>query len=188
MATSQFPAITSFQSDWKRKIGGPALPRRAKWEEPWDPESHRISTPSLSTLCINTKGENILHLVKRGFKGTIFTPYLPTHLQKCALHTVSFSFSLSLSHTHKHTHTHTRTHTHTHIHVVQLSMYGVLKNAQPLFQNPAKNIFMNQFTKTHVPGFQIKQRAGNEWESREGWPRPFLAPWLQSVSLPKVDF
>ena len=67
-------------------------------------------------------------------------------------------------------------------------MYVVLKKVPPLFQNPAKNIFMNQFTKTHVPGFQIKQRAGNEWESRESWPRP---PWLcgcNPASLPRVDF
>lgn len=52
-----------------------------------------------------------------------------------------------------------------------------------------KNIFMNQFTKTHVPGFQIEQRAGNEWENRESWPRPFLALLLQSRILgPKWTF
>lgn len=52
-----------------------------------------------------------------------------------------------------------------------------------------KNIFMNQFTKTHVPGFQIEQRAGNEWENRESWPRRFLALLLQSrILAPKWTF
>jgi hypothetical protein len=46
-------------------------------------------------------------------------------------------------------------------------MYIVLKKGQPLFQNPEKHIFMNTSTKTYVAGFQIKQWAGNKWESGE---------------------
>lgn len=75
-------------------------------------------------LCINTKAGNDLHPVKTEFKRHIFTLHLPTHLQKDTLHPLSLS------------------------HIVQLSMYAVLKKVQPPFQNPAKNIFMNQFTKT----------------------------------------
>lgn len=72
-------------------------------------------------------------------------------------------------------------------------MYVVLKNVQLLFQNPAKNIFMNQCTKTHVPGLQIKQWAGNERDRRESWPPPFLALLLllllqSSLLCPKRTF
>lgn len=87
--------------------------------------------------------------------------------------------------------------THTTLHYTpSLTLTGCsdpCKNVQPLFQNPTKkktqNIFMNQITKTHVPGFRIKQRAGNEWESRQSWPRPFLALLLPSGLLgPKRTF
>lgn len=97
---------------------------------------------------------------------TVFTLYFSPHLQKHTLHYTIHPLS------------HSQTAV---IHVRMCSLYSRILQK--------KNIFMNQITKTHVPGFRIKQRAGNEWESRQSWPRPFLALLLPSGLLgPKRTF
>lgn len=124
---------------------------------------------SLFILCINTKRENTLHLVKREkrvLKQNYILPLSPYPPPK--IHTLSHTLNSDNATTH----------------------VGCSKEcAASIPESCKKNIFMNQFTKTHVPGFQIEQRAGNEWENRESWPRPFLALLLQSrILAPKWTF
>lgn len=143
---------------------------RATWEGqacPEGPNKQLLGTQGWQELdsssfvfCINTSGEYILHLVERGFKRTVFT--------------LSTS-QLTSQNTH---YIHTLSHSHTAvIHV------GCTKQCTASIPESCKKHFMNQCTKTHVPGFQIRQQAGNEWESWESWPRPFLALLLWSGLL-----